>query len=75
MMGVPDVSTVSCHSTLKKFHGECDLLLVHSSNVGGKLFDLHIRTTIDGVFSCITAIAKNRSGSTAAVGLCQLGYT
>lgn len=40
-----------------QFHGECDLLLVHSDSVNDKPFDLHIRTTMDGIFSSITSLA------------------
>jgi hypothetical protein len=36
------------------FHGECDLVLLHSDHVNGnKVLDLHIRTTIADFFSSI----------------------
>ena len=40
------------------FHGECDLVLVHSDHVnGGDELDLHIRTTIQSHWSSVTSAA------------------
>jgi hypothetical protein len=40
------------------FHGECDLVLVHSDHVNGEdPLDLHIRTTIQGHWSSVTSAA------------------
>ena len=40
------------------FHGECDLVLLHSDHVNnGKNLDLHIRTTLDGSYSSIEQAA------------------
>lgn len=46
------------------FHGECDLVLLHSDHVnGGVPLDLHVRTTIRGHFSYIESAAM-RVGNT-----------
>eukprot|EP00977_Amphora_coffeiformis_P015967 scaffold4833_cov233-Amphora_coffeaeformis.AAC.2 len=40
------------------FHGECDLVLVHSEKFGnGAGFDIHARTTVDTYYSYIEALA------------------
>jgi len=40
------------------YHGECDLVLVHSESFqGGKGLDVHVRTKIESIYSLITAVA------------------
>lgn len=40
------------------FHGECDLVMLHSETLNGDTtLDLHIRTEIEGAFSSITSAA------------------
>ena len=45
------------------FHGECDLVMVHSDGFhGGTGFDLHARTTIDSYYSYIESAAFRVGG-------------
>lgn len=48
-----------------EFHGECDMVLVHSDHVNGdKTLDIHIRTAIDKFWSQIVSAAMRVGEST-----------
>ena len=51
-------STSRAHQEHDSFHGECDLVLLHSEEFhNGAGLDLHIRTTIQDYFSYIETAA------------------